>query len=167
VTLYPTLLWLALVALPPDAEIGAWATLRGVPVDVARAIASAETGNVAEPRLLRSMGNKPHRDNIIAQGGVGRMQVNPSVQWKRLGYRSRSEAVRALQNRHVNIYAGVLILAAFQRRYEPLTRSIHDCRCGRPHSWTAHYNGSKRMDSYGRRVVRKVELARYGNRRDW
>ena len=143
-----TIILTALLAmLPPEVEIAAVATLRGVPVNEAWAIHDTESGNVPEP--LPNGGPLRNRDNVVSQGNVGRFQVNCPT-WKRLTGNTTCEP---LTNRHVNILAGVTIMARWRAK----------CRtgkppCHRPRSthWSCHYNQGYSCTGHGVRYAGRV-----------
>lgn len=120
----------------PDVEIAAIAILRGVPPVLALAVSDAETGNIPART----------RDTVISRGNVGRLQIRASTWWKPLGYANRRACIRALQDRHTNIKAGVAILATFARRYQAE---------GLP-AIAGHYNAGGTLGEAGTRYAGRV-----------
>jgi len=172
------------VAVSPDAEIAAVAILRGVPPTLALSVADVETGNVPEEetdgqRDGVSVGSVrdndyvdrdnlavPHitRDTVVYRGNVGRFQIRATTWCHPLGLGSRAACLRRLQDRHVNIRAGVAVLAYIAARHPSA-------------SWAeiaARYNTGTTGTAAGARYAAKVERAmerrlRWGqdNRRGW
>lgn len=132
-TLAVHILGLLLSVLPPDVEIAAFATLRGVPVTWAIAVSDVETGALRD------------RDNTVSQGNIGRFQIRAST-WCPVLHLPRPECIRYLQNRHANIRTGVAILAYIRDRHASMP-------------WTAvvaRYNDGIKPGPDGERYAFKV-----------
>lgn len=128
-----------LTLVPPEAEIAAWSMLRGVDYRVALAVHQTETGNVRD------------RDGVVSRSGdYGRMQINCST-WRRL---TGNRDCEALHNRHVNILAGVTLLARWQARCKRRSRV---CRRPTGTAWVCHYNGGFRCGPMATTYAAKVE----------
>ena len=127
-------------AVKPEAEI-VWVSLaRGVNPHVALAVAQAETGNLPEE------GNR--RDRVVSKGNYGRFQVNCHTWREPMGL----ESCERLLDRHVNIRAGIAVLA-----YVQAARSAH---LDGPTDWVAHYNEGVLVSSGGPgdRYARRVKV---------
>ena len=87
--------------IPASVELAAWAVVRGVPVDLAVAVASQETGNYPETE----------RDSKVGPGARGRTGVNPN-HWRFFHARSRKAFEhRILTDRTYNFAVGTSLLA--------------------------------------------------------
>lgn len=103
-------------------EIRFWSALYGVDPTLARAVTYVESRE---------------KDGLISPtGDYGRAQVNCHTWIKAL----RLESCEDLLDTHINAWAGVHVLARYQKRYA--NRDKTACRCGQipRHHWVAHYN---------------------------
>lgn len=146
-TTIATLAALVLAHVPPSVEIAAVAVARGVPVDLALAVAHVESGNVPETR----------RDTVVSKGNIGRFQVNATATWRTFHAPSRAAWARSLQDLHVNIAAGVAILA-YQVQ-----------RCGLQAAPRAYNTGLCGPSEAGDRYLRAVQsqMRRLAAQRRW
>jgi hypothetical protein len=122
----PTLLLQVLLRLfqpstmSPESEIVLVSLARGVNPHLALAIAQAETGNIPE--------REGRRDQIVSKGNYGRFQINCTT-WRRPMH---LESCKPLLDRHLNIRAGIAVLAYVQ--------AIRSLSLDGPADWVAHYN---------------------------
>jgi hypothetical protein len=126
-------------AIKPESEIVLVSLARGVNPHVALAVAQAETGNVPE--------RDERRDRVVSKGNYGRFQVNCHTWREPMGLASCDQ----LLDRHVNIRAGISVLA-----YVQSARSAH---LDGPTDWVAHYNEGVLVSSGGpgERYARRVK----------
>jgi len=142
-----------LSAMEPRTEIVLVSLLHGVNPHLALAVAEVESGGLPESQ----------RDRAYYRGNYGRFQINCTT-WKGVfGLKDCTE----LFDRHLNIRAGVAILAHVQ--------AVHGSRRGQPY-WVAHYNEGWQLQEdgpgvrYARRVVallRRMERRAYSAWRGW
>ncbi len=127
-------------AMSPETEI-VWVSLaQGVNPHLALAVAQAETGNIPE--------KDGRRNRVVSLGNYGRFQVNCRTWREILGLKSCEE----LLDRHLNIRAGISILAYVQKN--------RGARLEGPVGWVAHYNEGVLVSSGGpgERYARRVNV---------
>jgi len=138
--------------IAPEEEITFWSGVYGVDPRIALAVHEQESGGIVE--------KGGQRDSVVSLGNIGRFQINCKT-YKAM---RRTRDCYQLQNRHINIFEGVRILAEVQRRFARGER----CRC-RGHYWVSHYNAGEIVfpgsfpERYGRRVMalaRRMHLDR-------
>jgi hypothetical protein len=140
--------------IPPEVEIVAWSLAYGVSPHVALAVAQAETGPLPERQGVR--------DRVISKGNYGRFQIRCRT-WKRIFDLSDC---RDFLDRHVNIRAGVAVLAYKQALF-------NGGRIGGPPTWVGHYNEGVLVTAGGngerftRAVIGNIRRARIASERRW
>jgi hypothetical protein len=155
-----TVLFLLTVLMPkdiePQEEVVFWSGVYEVDPKIALAVHELESGGISE--------DAGKRDSVVSLGNIGRFQINCRT-FKAM---RQTRDCKQLENRHLNIFEGVRILAQVQRRFARGDR----CRCS-GHSWVSHYNAGEVVcagspaERYGRRVVaraRRIRLDRQLNK---
>jgi len=95
-------------------------------------------------------------DTAKSQGNYGSFQINCTV-WKKF---LKLDHCDQLFERQLNVDAGVMIIARYQKRYAPRSGK-HHCRVhGKAHAWISHYKDGGKVTqagvTYGKSVLGKM-----------
>ena len=97
-------------------------------------------------------------DLISKQGDVGAFQINARWWWKKLGYASRAEFIKANQNVTTNTRHAIEVLKKFKKFKSCRGDNLFACYNGGP-GWSLSKN-VKKIKTYQKRVIRARYLIR-------